>query len=186
MEEAGPCRDERPTVTGTTRRTGWQLADPGVPNAAAVPPPVIVRSPTNRVALAGHREVLAVEATGLGLLHYQWRLNRIPVTGATNATLVIDDVQFVDEGQYDVFVSNAGGSIFSEAAQLRVVEPPTIHSLSPSLTVWPGSNLTFTVSASGSAPLQYQWYRDGAVWPGQPSRAWFCPMCNRLRLDATM
>ncbi|MFN7140215.1 MAG: immunoglobulin domain-containing protein, partial [Limisphaerales bacterium] len=40
--------------------------------------------------------------------------------------------------------------------------PPTITSHPTSASAYQGSNVTFTVSATGTAPLNYQWRRNGA------------------------
>jgi hypothetical protein len=40
--------------------------------------------------------------------------------------------------------------------------PPSITTQPASKTVNPGANVTFTVSASGTAPLNYQWRFNGA------------------------
>jgi gliding motility-associated-like protein len=46
---------------------------------------------------------------------------------------------------------------------------PGIISQSPSASVCTGESFGFTVSASGSAPLAYQWRKDGIDIPGQTS-----------------
>ncbi|MFL5355654.1 PQQ-dependent sugar dehydrogenase [Archangium sp.] len=48
-------------------------------------------------------------------------------------------------------------------------EAPTVARHPESLTVLTGQPATFTVSASGTAPLSYQWQRNGADLPGQTS-----------------
>lgn len=49
--------------------------------------------------------------------------------------------------------------------------PPTITSDLVSVTVMEGQTATFTVGATGTAPLQYQWRRDGIDIPGATSNA---------------
>src|SRR6185503_18459821 len=43
---------------------------------------------------------------------------------------------------------------------------PAITSQPTSQTVAPGASVTFSVRASGPAPLRYQWQRNGANIPG--------------------
>jgi len=73
-------------------------------------------------------------------------------------------VQLADAGLYSVVVSNAVGSVESAAAELSVwaVEtPPVIVTPPQSQTVVAGTNVAFSVVATGTVPLWYQWSRDG-------------------------
>ena len=47
--------------------------------------------------------------------------------------------------------------------------PPTITTHPVSQTVSPGANVTFSVTAAGSPPLQYQWLFNGSDLPGATS-----------------
>jgi formylglycine-generating enzyme required for sulfatase activity len=60
---------------------------------------------------------------------------------------------------YWVKVTNLAGSINSETSTVTINRPPTIASQPASQTIEPGSTATLTVSATGSAPFTYQWYR---------------------------
>jgi hypothetical protein len=59
---------------------------------------------------------------------YQWRFNGTNVAGATNSTLMLDNVQLTNSGDYQVVVSNASGMLPSSIAVLVVVVPVTIDS----------------------------------------------------------
>ena len=67
-------------------------------------------------------------------------------------------------GNYSLFVTNNFGAVTSSVAVLSVVLPPAITSSSlNNQTIQCGSNnVTFTLSASGTTPLNYQWIVDGA------------------------
>src|SRR5438876_185594 len=107
-----------------------------------------------------------MSAPPVGPLAYQWRLNKINITGATNSTFVFKDLFVDDEGEYDVFVSNAGGSTFSQSATARVDAPPVILIAPQSVTVRGGTNVLFSLLASGSSPLVYEWRFNGLPIPG--------------------
>jgi formylglycine-generating enzyme len=47
--------------------------------------------------------------------------------------------------------------------------PPTITAQPQSQVVSPGANMTFTVSATGSPPLSYQWRKNGIELPSETS-----------------
>lgn len=56
-----------------------------------------------------------------------------------------------------------------------VDQPPTITQHPANRTVTEGQSATFTVSASGSAPLEYQWQRNGQNIPGANSAGYTLP-----------
>jgi formylglycine-generating enzyme required for sulfatase activity len=58
-----------------------------------------------------------------------------------------------------VKVTNDAGSSNSETAAVTINRPPTIASQPTSQSIETGNTATLTVSASGSAPFTYQWYR---------------------------
>jgi uncharacterized repeat protein (TIGR03803 family) len=62
-------------------------------------------------------------------------------------------------------ISNAG-TVF-RLSLVETTNPPVITQQPLSQTVAAGTNVTFSVSASGSAPLFYQWSEDGTNLPNQ-------------------
>jgi hypothetical protein len=56
-------------------------------------------------------------------LRYQWYFNGALITGATNATLAINNAQNAHAGDYYVVVGNAGGQAISSSATITVTEP---------------------------------------------------------------
>jgi len=103
--------------------------------------PVITRQPTNLTVTASNTAVFAVTATGTAPLSYQWSFNHTNLLGATNATLVLPNVQPAQAGSYAVVVSNIVGSTNSLAALLTVLTPaPPSCDPPPSGIVawWPG------------------------------------------------
>ena len=135
---------------------------PGAANGSGVvPPPVVTVSPANQVASEDSTVSLTVAATGFGPLSYQWRHNGINLDDGTNSALVIKYAQLSDEGVYDAFVSNAGGSTRSGSARLSVPVPPTILAVPQNQTVSLSNSISFNVIARGSAPLFYQWSLNG-------------------------
>jgi hypothetical protein len=133
-------------------------------------PPVITTSPTNRVVIAGGPASFTVAASGSDPLSYQWRPRGVPIQNATNATYTLPLAQANDAaggGQgYDVVITNLYGSATSlPPADLVVVLPVTITTQPADQTVDSGTDATFTVGASGTAPLSFQWWCNGAPIP---------------------
>jgi len=129
--------------------------------------PAITQPPVNVTVTAGEAAQFTVTATGTAPLSYQWRKGGNPlsnggnVSGVDTATLTLANVQSADAGSYDVVVSNAAGSKPSDPATLTVEPPlvaPLITQQPAPATVFAGQDATFTVMATGSAPLAYQWF----------------------------
>jgi len=142
--------------------------------AAAQERPAIIGEPQSLIVTNGGAATFAVTATGTDLRH-QWRLNGINVAGATNATLDIPNAQPANAGTYTVLITNLVGGVTSAPAVLTVLGPATILVEPQSQTVLAGSNVTLSVTATGSAPLTYQWELDGIDLPGATSATLLLP-----------
>ena len=60
-------------------------------------------------------------AVGQGPIQYSWRHNGNPLTGETNASLSLSNLQVSQAGTYEVVVSNPGGFVTNATAQLFVM-----------------------------------------------------------------
>jgi RecA/RadA recombinase len=86
-------------------------------------PPVITLQPTNETIRAGATATFSVSARGTAPLGYQWVWSGSNViSGATNATLTITNVQTGNTGFYSVTVSNLYGTATSSNAFLSVAD----------------------------------------------------------------
>ena len=89
--------------------------------------------------------------------------NGAGLAGATGTSLTLASVQPTNGGSYAVVVTNLAGSVTSAVAVLTVLVPPLITAQPTNLNVVEGANASFSVTASGTAPLSYQWMFNGAV-----------------------
>ncbi|HLH55886.1 MAG TPA: immunoglobulin domain-containing protein [Verrucomicrobiae bacterium] len=124
-------------------------------------PPWIATQPQSQTVTAGNAVVFSVVAYGDPAPAYQWYLNGNPIQNANDSSFGIQNVQPSSGGSYTVRVFNSYGSTLSQAAVLRVIVPPSITSQPQGKTVAAGASITFSVVASGTGPLSYQWYKDG-------------------------
>jgi hypothetical protein len=121
------------------------------------------------IRLAGSNVSFSVTAAGSAPLAYQWRLNGLSlannarISGANGTNLNITALVTTDTGSYDVIVSNIYSSATSQVATLSVLVPPGISTQPQSTAVIVGSNATFSVTATGSSPLSYVWWKDGGI-----------------------
>lgn len=129
--------------------------------------PTLTGQPRSLAVDAGSSAHFTVSATGSVPLAFQWRKGGVNLPGATTSTFTIAQAQPSDAGSYDVVVSNAAGSVTSQEATLTVtVVPPSITQQPVGKAVVTGAAVTFSVTAAGSAPLSYQWSKDGAALSG--------------------
>ncbi len=137
-------------------------------------PPTITAQPQNATATAGSDVTFTVIATGTAPLSYQWVFAGINIPGATGSSYTRASVQPADAGTYAVIVSNVAGSVTSSNATLAVNVPPAITGQPQSVTAAAGSNVTFTVVATGTAPLDYQWRFNGTNLAAATASAYTC------------
>lgn len=130
-------------------------------------PPSITTQPHGQTVAAGTSVTFSVVATGTAPLTYQWRKDGTDLAGATSSSYPIANVQAIHTGSYVVVVSNISGSVTSAPPAVLVVNgPPAITAQPQSRTVTVGANVSFTVSATGTAPLNYQWRKAGSSITG--------------------
>jgi len=125
-------------------------------------------TPANNLMAAGASVTFSVVAGGPGPFTFQWRRNGTnlsdTVPGSTNATLTLSSLALTDSGRYSVVVN---GNLVSPGADLTVLSPPAIIQSPISQTNLLGSDVTFSVAASGSPTLAFQWQKDGLDLDGQ-------------------
>jgi uncharacterized delta-60 repeat protein len=144
--------------------SGWMVEQIVGSPIAATPP----RSCTNN---AGTVATFTVMAGGTEPLSYQWLKDGVSMGntksmfGVQTATLTLSNVLGADAGAYSVVISNLFGSVTSAVATFKVVDP-CITVQPSSQTTNLGRTVVFSVSEAGTAPLTFQWRKDGASLAG--------------------
>ena len=133
---------------------------------AAIHVPAITAQPQSVTVNPGQAVSFTVVATSTLPLSYQWKKDGSAISGATLATYSIASAQQTHEGSYLCAVTNAAGTTPSDAATLTVTDPPAITAQPQSKTVNPGQAVSFTVAATSTLPLSYQWKKDGSAISG--------------------
>jgi hypothetical protein len=136
-------------------------------SAFAAASPSITTQPTNQSTVLGSNAVFTIVTSGQTPLLYQWThagtnlADSAHIIGSTSTNLIINGVIAGDAGNYQVTVSNSHGSVTSSIVTLTVLFPARVTSQPTDQAVVLTSNASFTVTASGTAPLSYQWQKDG-------------------------
>ena len=135
------------------------------------PPPIITTQPPATASVTTNSN-LTISVVATGATSYQWQKSTdgvapfTPISGnatATTASLTLSNVTTADAGVYNVVVTNAAGSVTSTSDTVTIttgVSPPSISTQPASATVLVGASANFSVTASGSTPLSYQWSKS--------------------------
>ena len=152
------------------------------PSAPSTNPPVITVQPKGVTNSTTGGFLLSVTATGSSLT-YQWRTNGVAISGASSFTYSQVPATTNQSGSYDVIITNLYGAVTSSPAVSVLITnvPPT----APSITAQPqsqsvaiGATATFSVTASGTAPLSYQWRANGVNISGATSSSYSLANCQ--------
>lgn len=147
---------------------GYQIRLTGTTMTTNPVPPVIVQPPTNQTVAAGSSAVFTVVAAGTPEFSYQWRFGGANLSGRTNSSLTLANVQPINGGDYSVVVSNPYGAVTSSVATLTVLTfPPTITKQPTNLAAIVTTAASFSVQATGSVTLAYQWLFNGQPLAGK-------------------
>lgn len=141
--------------------------------------PSITTQPANQTIFAGQTAKFSIIASGTSPLSYQWHKNGADISGATSASYTTAAETTSDNGAvFSVVVTNSGGNVSSNSATLTVnPDPvaPSIISQPASQTITAGQTAGFSVTASGTTPLTYQWQKNGVPISGATSSRYITP-----------
>jgi hypothetical protein len=122
-------------------------------------PPTVTAQPVSRTACVGGSVSFTLGATGATT--FQWKKNGTPIAGATAATFTIPSVAAGDAGDYVCAFGKGACLADSNPATLTVTPALVLTGQPTSRTVCAGASASFTVTATGPAPITYQWRKNG-------------------------
>ncbi len=142
--------------------------------------PTITMQPVNQTVITGQTATFTVTAIGASPLSYQWRKNLTVISGANAPSYTTPATSITDNGaKFDLIVSNSLGTATSNQAILTVNSAPvapTITTQPANQTVAAGQTATFSVVATGTAPLTYQWQKNGSAISGATATSYTTPV----------
>ncbi|WP_433975355.1 immunoglobulin domain-containing protein [Tunturiibacter lichenicola] len=176
------------TVTVTATAPG--LASGSVQLTSVTPtappqsqPPAIIVPPVDTAVTAGQPATFIVAATGSGTLSYQWAVAGSEVTGQTSPTLTIPAATLAQNGEsVTVAIHSNFGDVTSTPVTLTVDAPAgvAITTQPATQTVVVGQSATFTVAATGSPQLNYQWFQNGTQVQTGPQPSYTTPILTAV------
>ncbi|MEO7066392.1 MAG: beta-1,3-glucanase family protein [Rhodanobacter sp.] len=162
----------------TMGRATFNIQDAAVPSTPSGPPAIIAQPVTVDVT-AGQPAKFSATASGLSPLSFQWLRDGVPVSGATMALFDTAATTLQDDGaSYSVVVTNALGTATSASATLHVLPAAAviIQQAPQDQNVDAGQSAHFTVAATGSPTLTYQWLKNGNPIEGAISPMYDTPV----------
>lgn len=156
----------------------------GCSSAPTPAAPAITTQPAAQTAFIGEAATFTVTASGTPTPTYQWLKGGSAISGATGTSYTTPATAPADDGSlFTVTISNSAGSVTSSSAKLTVaVKPAAIATQPADVSVTEGSAATFSVIATGTAPIAYQWLRNGTAIPGATSSSF---TLNSVQLSDT-
>lgn len=92
-----------------------------------------------------------------GTLQYAWT----PSEGLDATDILIPVAQPIGNVTYTLTVTDQWGCIATDSVHLTMLEPVAIETQPLSQQACPGEDISFSIAASGSDPLSYQWLKNG-------------------------
>lgn len=136
-------------------------------------PPAITTQPPDQDVEQSAMFIINVPVTGTSPTYQWWKRpastsvwSSIP--GATSEQL---NTSVTEETFFHLIASNDCGSVTSRDVRITVFDLPTIDIPPASATIAGGATRQLSVTASGSAPLSYQWYQGTSGNTSQPIAA---------------
>jgi uncharacterized delta-60 repeat protein len=156
-------RDGRIT---STNRSGTSVTWVDVTRVGGQPP-TLTQEPQDQVVQLNQSVTIRVRATGVGPISYQWYRNGATDPSLTGAVLLYPNIQAAQIGNYYCVLSNAGGSVTSRVASIRLDVPAPTATMVPTIEFTAGILTSFGPTVTGGQPpFTYQWEKDGKLVPG--------------------
>lgn len=140
-----------------------------IAQVTVVPAPIVTQQPQSVTVCEGQIAAMTIQVSGGLNVRYQWYANDVPVPGATSSSISQTTTAQMDGLRVYCKIISDCGEVSSDTATVTVETAPTITQQPQGGTAAIGQSYQITVQATGSAPLQYQWFKDGQAITGATS-----------------
>lgn len=128
----------------------------------------ITSQPTNAIVWEGQTQSFSVAATSTKPLIYAWSFNGVKV-GSNSSTLTLTNITTANGGTYSCTVTDGTTTRTCSPFTVTVNKIARITKQPTSLLVNEGTWQRISVSATGTGPLSYQWFKNGSALTGATS-----------------
>jgi outer membrane protein assembly factor BamB len=136
---------------GALANSPWPAPGQNVRRTGQAPTgPVILNQPSGQIVRLGNQVLLSAITSGAPPVSFQWMLNHKVLLNATNAALVLSNVQSNMLGAYQLLVSNRFGAATSSVANITLTAPAP-----PALRIQSGGQLTLNGSAGQAYRIEF-------------------------------
>jgi autotransporter-associated beta strand protein len=117
----------------------------------------LVAGLTNLTIVQGNSTTLTPTITGTPAPAFQWQTNGVNISGATNSSLALNNVQYTQNGYvYSLISTNMAGTV-TNSMTLTVIVTPSITGLAnQAITVTSNTIISTTISGVPTPTLQWQ------------------------------
>ncbi len=131
--------------------------------------PQTAASLTNQTIIVGQAFTFSVTVTaGEGPFTYQWQLEGANIANATNASYAVASAAAAAAGTYTIIIR---GPLVSTSQSAELFIRPNLTTQPTGGTVCIGQATNLSVTATGAAPLRYQWFKNSVKLSGQTNSA---------------
>ena len=127
-------------------------------------------SPLTPVQCTGTDITFYSSAIGTAPMTYTWLKNNIEIRFETTSSYTINNLSQNDVASYECVISNSCGSLTTNVSMLSVNTLPSITSQPANASQCEGTNASFSISASGTGLLNYQWTKNNIVLTGNTAQ----------------
>jgi len=136
-------------------------------------PPQIEVQPQSQLGFWGRNATFRVVAAGASPLAYQWQKDGLLMSGATNDSLSLTNLQMTDAGAYAVVITNVYGTATSSPAVLTMNPAGVSFALYSGVTIEGVVGLTYGIQSSTDLGDPNSWRGIVNITLGAPSQLWF-------------
>jgi hypothetical protein len=137
-----------------------------------LPKPVFIEQPASQDVHLGNAAVFHVRTGGPQPIYCQWLFNGVPVDGATNPFLILNNVQSANAGSYTVMATNQWGSAVSQPAILNanLTMQPNVNPNNPPSLFLPGMEMLgpgmplISVNVTNINVVNIEWSSNCLTW----------------------
>ena len=136
----------------------------------------ITTQPQSQLGYWGKAATFSVSATNFStsLLSYQWVKDSTPIPDATNALLVLTNLQATNGGTYTVVVSDSDGNTITSAPAYLTVNPAGVSiALYPGVTIDGVAGFTYGVQMTANLSNTNSWIGVANVTLTVPTQIWY-------------